>query len=93
MDSIEFENLSPEVLNYINALQKENADLKDKVQKQDIRISNLTEMLVTPSIKCRCIIITRRAPERSLSRSSVITPGTCRQTDIPRTMPQFTQQE
>ena len=46
MDSIEFENLSPEVLNYINALQKENADLKDKVQKQDIRISNLTEMLV-----------------------------------------------
>ena len=27
MDSIEFENLSPEVLNYINALQKENADL------------------------------------------------------------------
>ena len=46
MDSIEFENLSPEVLNYINALQKENADLKDKVQKQDIHISNLTEMLV-----------------------------------------------
>ena len=42
MDSIEFENLSPEVLNYINALQKENEDLKDKVQKQDVRISNLT---------------------------------------------------
>ena len=51
MDSIEFENLSPEVLNYINALQKENADLKDKVQKQDIRISNLTEMLVNAQKK------------------------------------------
>ena len=54
MDSIEFENLSPEVLNYINALQKENADLKDKVQKQDIRISNLTEMLVNAQKKIFC---------------------------------------
>ena len=53
MDSIDLQNLSPDVLKYINALksensnlQKENADLKDKVQNQDIRISNLTEMLV-----------------------------------------------
>ncbi|MBP3855074.1 MAG: transposase, partial [Ruminiclostridium sp.] len=46
MDKLDLQNLSPEVLKYINALQKENADLKDKVHKQDIHISNLTEMLV-----------------------------------------------
>ena len=46
MDNIDLQNLSPEILEYINALQKENSDLKDKVQKQEQYISNLTEMLV-----------------------------------------------
>ena len=61
MDSIDLQNLSPDVLKYINALksensnlQKENADLKDKVQNQDIRISNLTEMLVNAQKKIFC---------------------------------------
>lgn len=51
MEQIDLENLSPEVIKYINALKKENADLKDKVQKQDIRITNLTEMLVNSQKK------------------------------------------
>ena len=45
--------MSLDALAYIQALKKENAEqkseiseLKDKVQKQDVRISNLTEMLV-----------------------------------------------
>ena len=46
MEQINLENLSPEVIRYINALQKENVDLKEKVQKQEQFISNLTEMLV-----------------------------------------------
>ena len=53
MEQINLENLSPEVIKYINALksensslQKENVDLKNKVQKQEQFISNLTEMLV-----------------------------------------------
>ena len=53
MEQIHLENLSPEIIKYINALksensslQKENVDLKNKVQKQEQFISNLTEMLV-----------------------------------------------
>lgn len=53
MEQINLENLSPEIIKYINALksensslQKENVDLKNKVQKQEQFISNLTEMLV-----------------------------------------------
>jgi len=46
MEQINLEKLSPEVINYINALQKEMVDLKEKVQKQEQFISNLTELLV-----------------------------------------------
>ena len=47
------ENISPEIAAYIKALQSENSklqnevsDLKTKVEKQELQISNLTEMLV-----------------------------------------------
>lgn len=54
------ENISPEIAAYIRALQNENSklqnknselqtevsDLKTKVEKQELQISNLTEMLV-----------------------------------------------
>ena len=47
------ENISPEIAAYIKALQSENSklqnensDLKIKVEKQELQISNLTEMLV-----------------------------------------------
>ena len=54
------ENISPEIAAYIRALQTENSnlqnknselqnevsDLKTKVEKQELQISNLTEMLV-----------------------------------------------
>ena len=48
--NININNLD-DALAYIQVLKKENADLKDKVQKQDIRISNLTEMLVNAQKK------------------------------------------
>lgn len=47
------ENISPEIVAYIkvlqdenNKLQNENTALKTKVEKQELQISNLTEMLV-----------------------------------------------
>ena len=47
------ENISPEIAAYIkalqsenNKLQNENTALKTKVEKQELQISNLTEMLV-----------------------------------------------
>ena len=47
------ENISPEIAAYIKALQSENSKLqnentalKTKVEKQELQISNLTEMLV-----------------------------------------------
>ena len=53
MKTIIPENITPEVAAYIKALQNENeklqseiSGLKDKVEKQDLRINNLTEMLV-----------------------------------------------
>ena len=53
MKTIIPENITPEVAVYIKALQNENeklqseiSGLKDKVEKQDLRINNLTEMLV-----------------------------------------------
>ena len=45
MENPNIENLE-EALAYIQALRKENTDLKEKVQKQEQFISNLTEMLV-----------------------------------------------
>ena len=48
--NININNLD-DALAYIQVLKKENADLKDKVKKQDIRISNLTEMLVNAQKK------------------------------------------
>lgn len=44
--SINIDELSPETTAYIKALQAENDELKSTVERQNLQISNLNEMLV-----------------------------------------------
>ncbi len=46
MSEIDINNLPQEAVAYIKALQAENAELKSTVEKQNLQISNLNEMLV-----------------------------------------------
>ena len=51
MNSNEIKNLE-DALAIIQALQSENAKLQSKVDEQNIRISNLTEMIIKTQKRC-----------------------------------------